>query len=131
MGSSIPGLLEGTPVHNDGFLFGFGIVSGQSVSVGNVVKIGGAFQIEAVSAATDFPLGVAYTSGQLSVDVGVAMRGILDVIVDNTTTAGDYLVASTTSGEMHDNSTTAPSYGARAIALSSGSASGVVQALFL
>src|SRR5579875_43433 len=132
MGSVIPGFFEGSPWHALGEALGSAVASGQTVSVGNVVKIAGPGLIAPVSAATDFPIGVAVTSGQLNVDVLFVPKGVVNVISDNAVTSGDFLIASAvTAGQVHDNGSTAPSYGARFIALTSGSAGSPVLALLL
>jgi len=119
MGSYIPGLLEGAPLHNDNFQLTFNLGTG-SVNIGDVVTnylSGTTMSIKQIAASTDFPMGVVVTSGQLSSGIDVVCRGLVQVKCDNTTAVGDYLIGSTTGGYMHSVGTTPNNYGGRVICM--------------
>ncbi len=104
-GSSIPGLLEGAPFHNDSFLLTFNSeanANGIGVYIGALVTLAtdNDLTCKVTSANAAFPLGVAQTSGQLQSAIDVICRGEVTVVVDTTVTAGQMLMASATAG--HD-----------------------------
>jgi hypothetical protein len=108
-GSSIPGLLEGAPFHNDSFLLTFNSeanASGTNVYVGAIVTLATDNDFTCVvpvageGAELKFILGVAQTSGQLQSAIDVICRGEVTVICDTTVTPGQFLDTSDTTG--HD-----------------------------
>lgn len=131
-GAAIPQVFEGTPLHSDDFIYTYNVTAGQTVAVGNVVQLASAYTVQAGSANTQFFFGVALTAGTLG-PIAIVHRGIVDVVVDGNTTAGQFLVPSTTAGQVHPVTfLSAFSNGSpiRAIALSAGTAQGqVIQAL--
>jgi hypothetical protein len=120
-GSSIPGLLEGAPFHNDSFLLTFNSeanTNGIGVYVGALVGLATDNDLTCVCKAQTqgaFILGVAQTSGQLQAAIDVICRGEVSVVVDATVTAGHYLDASTTA--THDGMVAGSSSATRLISL--------------
>jgi len=104
-GSSIPGALEGGPFHNDSFFdtfYGVANANGVAVYVGALVTLSSSAGFTCTPTAqtqAGFLLGIAQTSGQLAQAIDVIIRGEVTVITDATVTAGQYLDASTTSGD--------------------------------
>jgi hypothetical protein len=100
-GSSIPGALEGAPFHNDSFMLTFNAeanASGTLVYIGAVLTLAvdADFTCKVTLLGTEFVLGVAQTSGQLSSAIDVICRGIVTVTCDVAVTAGDLLFPSAT-----------------------------------
>ena len=103
-GSSIPGALEGAPLHNDSFLLTFyGTADGNGVSVyvGALVTVSSSAGFTCVIPYVQggFILGVAQTSGQLQQAIDVICRGEVTVVTDAAVTAGMFLDCSATSGD--------------------------------
>jgi hypothetical protein len=104
-GSSIPGALEGAPLHNDSFLltfYGVANANGVAVYVGSLVTLSASAGFTCTPTAQTqalFILGVAQTSGQLQQAIDVICRGEVTVVTDASVTAGMFLDASTTSGD--------------------------------
>jgi len=145
-GSSIPPLYEGTPLRADSWILTFTPVG--SISVGNVVTLtsGTSQGVQATTANTQFLLGVALNTGGLAggaqnlygsqgpTPIAVICRGMVDVVADGAVNAGDFLVPSTTTGQVHDIGTNSVSNTGlvRCIALTGGSGAGaIVQALII
>lgn len=132
MGSSVPGLLEGTPFHNDNQILSF--KASGTISIGQVVSLQSAYTVQAAptSTAGAAVIGVALTSGTLYATISVVCRGVVDVISDGAITAGHTLnVSGSTAGRVVD-STAAPTGVStpRLTALSAASGAGqVIQAL--
>lgn len=104
-GSSIPGALEGAPLHNDSFLLSFNSVAdtnGVAVYVGALVTLAttAGFTCVIGTSQAKFILGVAQTSGQLQSAIDVICRGEVTVTADTAVTAGDFMDVSVTAG--HD-----------------------------
>ena len=104
-GSSIPGALEGAPFHNDSFMlsfYGVANTNGVAVYVGSLVTLSSSAGFTCMPTAQSqalFILGVAQTSGQLQQAIDVICRGEVTVVTDASVTAGQFLDASTTSGD--------------------------------
>jgi hypothetical protein len=129
MPATIPMLFEGTPFHADNSLQAFN----GTASAGQVVTLTGPYTVGAASGNGAFVLGVAITSGILG-PVTVALRGIVDVIVDGAVNAGSYLVPSNTTAGRVVATTFLNAFSngnvPRAIALSSATTAGqTIQAL--
>jgi hypothetical protein len=121
-GSFIPGTLEGAPFHNDNFQLSFNTEANATptlVFVGAAVTLAtdAGFTVKVTHADTDFLLGVAMTSGQLSAAVDVICRGWVQVYTDSNVTAGDLLYSSNSTDGMVGNLAGATQ--SRAIALES------------
>lgn len=148
VGSSIPPLYEGTPLRADSWILTFQPVG--SISIGNVVTLtSGTNQgVAAGTANSQFLLGVALNTGGLAggaqatfgaqgpTPIAVICRGMVDVIVDGATNAGDYLVPSATAGQVHDvggGSTSISGLGiVRCVALTGAATAGsTIQALII
>jgi hypothetical protein len=136
MGSSIPGLLEGSGIHNDDFQVTFN--GSGTIAVGNVVTFFTTANqtVQTSTTATVYIVGVAITAAQLSSGYNIAMRGIVSVVTDGSgiVTAGDVLTNSaTTAGRVASTgSTVTQATGfARLIALQSAAATSTTILAFL
>jgi hypothetical protein len=131
MGSSVPGLLEGTPFHNDNQILSF--KASGTISIGQVLSLQSAYTVQAAptSSAGALVIGVALTSGTLYATISVICRGLVDVISDGAITAGHSLnVSTTTAGRVVDGGVVSGVATIRLVAISAATGAGqVIQAL--
>jgi len=124
-GSQLPQPFEGKPFHSDSFIVSFNTeadTNGVFPYLGALVTLATDADETCKISITDdgsvFILGVCLESGILQGQLGVVVRGVVTVSVDNTTAAGDYLTFSaTTDGAAHSLGSSIPSSGVRMIAI--------------